>query len=176
MNAKPPPEILEAMGKLIDTRGAVLIAFAQVEWFLAKLIEVAATFDKYKNLDLSFSQDAEKRAQRLREILEVDGPLRKYADALQKPIDRVMSHAQLRHFCAHGLLVRPESMSLGSKMHFRMFKMFKGGELKEETLDLTIKEFTDKEKDLMAATKDFVAAIRKIWMELKLPALDDPTI
>jgi hypothetical protein len=169
------PEISDAMGKLIDTRGAVLIAFCQVEWFLAKLIAIAPTYDAYKKLDLSFSQDAEKRAQRLREILKADGPLKKYEQNLTQPLDQVMAFAELRNFCAHGLLVRPADVSLHSKMHFRMFRMYKGAELKEETLNLTIKEFTEKEQALMAATKKFVGVIRTIWQELKLPALDDPT-
>jgi hypothetical protein len=136
---------------------------------------IAATYDEYKQLDLSFTQDAEKRAERLRQILKVDGPLKKYADVLSKPLDEVMSFAELRNFCAHGLLVRPADFGLQSKMHYRMFRMYKGGELKEEMLDLTIKEYTEKEKALMAATKQFMQATRKIWQELKLPALDDPT-
>ena len=116
-----PPEISEAMGKLIDTRGAILIAFAQVEWFLAKLVAVAATYDHYKNLDLSFSQDAEKRAQRLREILDVQGPFSKYADSLKKSVDDVLSFAQLRNFCTHGLLVRPDDFRPDSKCIFGCF-------------------------------------------------------
>jgi hypothetical protein len=154
-----PQKISDAIGKLIDTRGAVLIAFCQVEWFLAKLVTVAATYDAYKQLDLTFTQDAEKRAERLRQILKVDGPLKKFADVLSKPLDEVMSFAELRNFCAHGLLVRPADFGLGSKMHYRMFRMYKGGELKEETLDLTIKEYTEKEKALMAASKKFMEAV-----------------
>src|SRR5690349_10530858 len=97
------PEISAAIGKLIDTRGAVLIAFCQVEWFLAKLVTVAATYDQYKKHDLSFSQDAARRASRLRKILKVDGPLKGYADVLLEPLNQVMSFVELRRFCAHGL-------------------------------------------------------------------------
>jgi hypothetical protein len=63
------PEASAAMGRLMDNRGAILIAFAQVEWFLAKLIVEASNFDQYKAIDLSFSQDAEKRAERVKKIL-----------------------------------------------------------------------------------------------------------
>jgi hypothetical protein len=122
-------EASEFADKLIDSRGGILMAFAQVEWYLAKLIAEASAYDEYKALDLSFSQDAEKRAERLKKILNVDGPFSPYADALNKSLDKVIAHVQLRTMSAHGLVVRPdpEDLSLSSKLHFRMFRMYKGG-------------------------------------------------
>ena len=47
-------EANEFIGKLMDNRGAILLAFAQVEWFLAKLIIEASKYEQYQAIDLSF--------------------------------------------------------------------------------------------------------------------------
>lgn len=166
------PEASATIDKLLDSRGGILIAFAQVEWFLAKLIVEASAFKEYKHLDLTFSQDAEKRAERLAVILATNGPFSPYAAELQKCIDRVIKYVPLRTMAAHGLMVRPDSLSLDTILHFRLFRMYRGGELKEETQDLTVKQYSDQAGDLSSAAKEFVAIVRKIWTELKLQNLD----
>ena len=166
------PEASEAMGQLMDNRGAILIAFAQVEWFLAKLIVEASNFDQYKAIDLSFSQDAEKRAERVKKILNVDGPFSPYSGTLIKAIDEVMTHIPLRTMSAHGLMVRPDTFELSARLHFRMYRMFKGGNLQEEKLNLTMKEYTDQSSSLTTAAREFVNIVRNIWKELNLDHLD----
>ena len=166
------PELSAVMDRLLDSRGGILIAFAQVEWSMAKLIVEASAFKEYRDLDLSFSQDAEKRAERLATILSTKGPLSPYADELQKCIDRVIKYVPLRTMAAHGLMVRPDSLTLDTAVHFRLFRMYRGGELKEETQDLTIKQYSDQASDLSSAAKEFIAIIRKIWTDLKLQNLD----
>jgi hypothetical protein len=162
------------MDKLLDTRGATLFAFAQVEWFLAKIILEAKAFEQYKSLDLSFTQDAEKRADRVKELLNVQGPFSPYADNLRKTIDEVLKSVDMRNFAAHGLFVRadPDDFSMSAPMHLRMFRMYKGGELVDGKLDLTMKEYTDRQVALTAAARDFITLVRKIWIELKLIQLD----
>lgn len=172
MKAMLSPEANEFVGQLIDNRGAILIAFAQVEWFLAKIIVEASSFDQYMALDLSFSQDAEKRAQRVQKILNVEGPFSPYAEALTKAIDSVMQNVNLRRMSAHGLTVRPDDLALSSPIHFRMYRMFKGGKLQEEKLDLTIKEYIDQASTLTNAAREFVNIVRSIWTELNLGHLD----
>ncbi|WP_448043879.1 hypothetical protein [Bradyrhizobium liaoningense] len=162
----------EFITKLMDSRGAIMLAFAQVEWFLAKLIVEASKYEQYQALDLSFSQDADKRAERLKKILNVDGPFSPYAKRLIKAIDEVMAHITLRTMSAHGLTVRPDSLGLSEKIHFRMYRMFKGGVLNEEKLDLTIKEYTDQAGALSTAARAFVQIVREIWGDLKLSGLD----
>jgi hypothetical protein len=165
-------EANEFIGKLMDNRGAILLAFAQVEWFLAKLIVEASKYEQYQAIDLSFSQDAEKRAERVKKILNVDGPFSPYSQKLTNAIDEIMEFVQLRTMSAHGLTVRPDSFDLSAPIHFRMYRMFKGGNLEEQKLDLTIKQYTDKSAALTRAARDFVRVIRTIWQDLKLPALD----
>lgn len=165
------PELSAIVDKILDSRGGILTAFAQVEWFSAKLIAEASAFDEYKAMDLSFTQDAEKRAERLKAILSTKGPLSPYADELLKCIDRVLKHVTLRTMAAHGLMVRPDSLALDSILHFRLFRMYKGGELKEETQELTIQQYSDMASDLSSTAKEFVALVRKIWTELKLKNL-----
>jgi hypothetical protein len=160
--------------KLLDTRGATILAFAQVEWFLAKIILEAKVFEQYSAVDLSFSQDAEKRATKVKELLDLEGPFSPYADDLRKTIDKVMEYVELRNFAAHGLVVRPDSgdTSLSSKLHFRMFRMYKGGKLDDASRELTIKEYTDEQVGLTKAAREFVGVVRKLWAELKLTQLD----
>ncbi|RDV01361.1 hypothetical protein DXH78_19250 [Undibacter mobilis] len=158
---------------MLDSRGGIILAFAQVEWFMAKLIVEAAGFEQYLHLDLSFTQDAAKRADRLTNILSTKGPISPYADELKSIIGRILKHENLRNFAAHGLLVRPDDITLDSKLHFRLYRMYKGGNLVEETLDLTLKEYTDQTSELTGAAREFITVVRKIWAELKLPPLDD---
>jgi hypothetical protein len=165
-------EASAAIDRLMDTRGATLIAFAQVEWFLAKIIIEAKAFKEYAALDLSFSQDAEKRADRVREVLKVKGPFSPYAKDLSGKIDDVLKFVELRNFSAHALLIRPDTFELSAPMRFRMFRMLKGGELKDGKLDLTIKEYTNQQAALTAAAREFVGVVRKIWNDLKLKHLD----
>ncbi|HTB03399.1 MAG TPA: hypothetical protein VK804_23265 [Bradyrhizobium sp.] len=162
------------MDKLFDARGGTLLAFAQVEWFLAKIILEAKEFEQYQGIDLSFSQDAEKRASKVEALLDVKGPFTPYADKLRSSLDEVMNFVELRGFAAHGLLVRPEpdNFSLSSPIHFRMFRMFKGGELIEGKLNLTMKQYTDQQTALSTAARKFVAVVRKMWVELELKQLE----
>jgi hypothetical protein len=84
--------------QILDARGNTILAFAQVEWFLAKIIIRSLsrqTFPEYCAVDLSFSQDADKRATVTKKISNVQGPFSPYANDLVKTIDTVV----LRH-CA----------------------------------------------------------------------------
>ena len=174
MNDKLSPEAAAYVAKLLDARGATILAFAQVEWFLAKIILEAKEFDQYSGVDLSFSQDAEKRATVLKKLLNVQGPFSPYADELRKAIDNVMKYVELRHFSAHGLIVRPDpgDISLSSKLHFRMYRMLKGGKLDEARRELTLKEYTDEQASLTKSAREFQDLVRKLWTDLKLKQLD----
>jgi len=68
--------------RIIDARGITISSYAQVEWYLAKLILEGKEYDQYQQIDLSFSQDAKTRADKIRAMLKVDGPLSPYADRL----------------------------------------------------------------------------------------------
>ena len=160
--------------KLTDARGYTILAFAQVEWFLAKIILEARAFDEYLGVDLSFSQDAEKRAAVLKKVLNVQGPFSPYADDLRKAIDNVMKYVELRSFSAHGLIVRPDpgDFSLSSKLRFRMYRMLRGGKLDDAHREFTLKEYTDEQAGLTKAAREFQDVVRKLWTNLKLKQLD----
>jgi hypothetical protein len=129
MSDQLSPEASALVGKILDYRGATILAFAQVEWFLARIILEAQAFDEYSGVDLSFTQDAEKRATVVKKVLNVQGPFSPYAGDLRKAIDNGMKYAELRNLSAHGLIVRPDpgDTSLGSKLVFRLYRMLKGG-------------------------------------------------
>jgi len=98
MSDQVSPEASAYVDNILDYRGATILAFAQVEWFLAKIILEAKAFDEYAGVDLSFSQDAEKRAAVVKKLLNVKGPFSPYADDLRKAIDNVMQYVELRIF------------------------------------------------------------------------------
>ncbi len=160
---------------IIDARGITISSYAQVEWYLAKLILEGKEYDQYQQIDLSFSQDAKTRADKIRAMLKVDGPLSPYADKLTKAMDDVLAHEELRNYAAHGLLVRPDpnDYSLSSKIHLRRFKMFKGGKLDDASRTLTLKEYTDEQVALTKAAKSFFSIVQRIWKDLGLKNLDE---
>jgi hypothetical protein len=168
------PEASAFMEKIVDGRGASILAFAQVEWFLAKIILEAKDRTEYKHLDLSFSQDAEKRAERVKAILGVQGAFTPYSDELRRTIDAILQYVDLRNYAAHGLLVRvdPNDFSLSSKLLFRMFRMYKDNKLVDGSRLLTLKDYTDEQAALTKAAREFVAVVRKIWVELGLKELE----
>jgi hypothetical protein len=174
MSAQLSPEASAFIQNLFDARGATLLAFAEVEWYLAKLILEARAIEQYKDLELSFTQDAEKRADRLKEVLNVEGPFSPYADELRKTVDEVMKAIELRTFAAHGLIVRvdPDDFSLSSKLHLRMFRMYKGGKLEDLTLKRTLQEYSEEQRALTKAAGAFGLVVRKLWIDLKLKQLD----
>jgi hypothetical protein len=174
MNDELSPEASAYVDKILDCRGATILAFAQVEWFLARIILEAKEFDEYSGVDLSFTQDAEKRAIVVKKLLNVQGPFSPYAGDLRKAIDNVMKYVELRNHSAHGLIVRPDpgDISLGSKLIFRLYRMLKGGKLEEVRREFTLKEYTDEQAGLTKAAREFQGIVRKIWTELKLKHLD----
>jgi len=101
MSGQLSPEASALVDKILDYRGATILAFAQVEWFLARIILEAGAFDEYTGVDRSFSQDAEKRAAVVKRLLNVQGAFSPYADELRKAIDNVMRYAELRNLSAH---------------------------------------------------------------------------
>lgn len=161
--------------RVIDARGATISSYAQVEWYLAKLILEGKEYDQYRQIDLSFSQDAKTRADKIKAMLKVDGPLSPYADKLTKAMDDVLAYEELRNYAAHGLLVRPDpnDYSLSSKIHLRRFKMFKGGRLDDASRILTLKEYTDEQEALTKAAKNFFLTMQRIWKDLGLKNLDE---
>jgi hypothetical protein len=174
MSEQLSAEAATYVDKILDYRGATILAFAQVEWFLARIILEAKEFDQYAGVDLSFSQDAEKRATVVKKLLNVDGPFSPYADDLRKAIDNVMKYGELRNFSAHGLIVRPDpgDTSLSSKLYFRMYRMLKGEKLDAVHREFTLKEYTDEQADLTKAARNFHNIMKKIWTDLKLKQLD----
>lgn len=168
------PEASALVDKILDYRGATILAFAQVEWFLARIILEAETFDEYAGVDRSFSQDAEKRAGVVKKLMNVQGPFSSYADELRKAIDNVMKYAELRNLSAHGLLIRPdpEDTSLDSKLVFRLYRMLKGGQLDEVRREFTLKEYTDEQAGLTKAAREFKGVVQKMWTDLQLKQLD----
>ena len=161
--------------RIIDARGVTIMSYAQVEWFLAKLILEGREFEQYQQIELSFSQDARTRADKVKSMLKVDGPYSPYASKLTKVMDDVLAFEELRNFAVHGLLVRPDpgDTSLGSKIHLRRFKMLKGANLEDASRTLTLKEYTDEQEALAKAARNFVAIVRKIWAELGLKNLEE---
>ena len=160
--------------KLLDARGYTILAFAQVEWFLAKIILEAKEFDQYSGVELSFSQDFEKRASMVKKLLNVDGPFSAYAGDLRRAIDNVSKYVDLRNFSAHGLIVRldPDDFSLSSRLRFRMYRMLKGANLDDAQREYTLKEYTDEQASLTKAAKEFEDIVRRLWTELTLIQLD----
>ncbi|MGJ5119427.1 hypothetical protein [Bradyrhizobium oligotrophicum] len=163
------------MQRIIDSRGATLMSYAQVEWYLAKLIIEGKSYDQYQHMKLSFSQDAKTRADTIKSMLKVDGPFSPYGDRLIKAMDDVLSHEELRNYAAHGLLVRPDpdDCSLGAKIHLRRFKMLKGGNLEDANRTLTLKQYYDEQESLVGAAKAFCSVVRGIWKDLNLKNLDE---
>lgn len=160
--------------QIIDARGVTIMSYAQVEWFLAKLILEGKEYEQYQHIELSFSQDAKTRADKVKAMLKVEGPYSPYADKLTKAMDEVLAFEELRNYAAHGLLVRPDpnDTSLSSKIHLRRFKMFKGGQLEDASRTLTLKEYTNEQEALAKAARTFVSIVRKIWKELGLKHLE----
>ncbi|MHC6151511.1 hypothetical protein ACVSQB_06910 [Bradyrhizobium elkanii] len=99
---KPNPETTSAarqlsteanafIQRIIDARGVTISSYAQVEWYLAKLILEGKEYDQYKQIDLSFSQDAKTRADKIKAMLKVDGPLSSYRWVRPTPSKRMAS-------------------------------------------------------------------------------------
>lgn len=163
----PTPAQLLDIEKLIDARGGVLGLFAQVEWFLAKLLLEAQHYPAYASIDLSFSEHVEKRAQKVRTLLSAEGPYTPYCHDLLTALDKVMEFHELRNFSAHGVLIHQYREGV-FHLHFRMYRMFKGGDLKEGFKHYTLPSYLEEVRQLGSSARQFVKAVHKLASDLGL--------
>lgn len=158
--------------QFLINRGTILTSFAQVEWFMAKILVEAHAFPEYANLNLDFSIQAETRAKKLRVLFEAEGPLRKYRDTLIPLVDEVMGYSETRNFMAHGVSIGTPSEKHGITFRVKMFKQMKGGEDHEGKIDFTIEQLGDESKALSAAAVQFIRQVRTIWQDLGMKNFD----
>ncbi|WP_354115648.1 hypothetical protein [Bradyrhizobium sp. LA7.1] len=163
-NTSRPPQKSEEIVKMMQLRGATMVAYANFEYFLARLLYEASRLASYKNLDLSFSENADRRVLRLKSVLATDGPLSQYSADLSPSIDAVLEAAEFRNFAAHGVMIH--SIEDGTSMiSSLMYKMFKGGNLAEGKMRFTMDEYLHHTQMLTASVKQFVSIVRRIWAD-----------
>lgn len=160
------------MEQFLLSRGCILTAFGQVEWFMAKLLIEAHAYAEYKNLNLDFSIQAETRAKKLRVLLGEEGPLKKYESTLIPLVDEVMSYAEIRNFMAHGVCVTTPSNEHSILFRVKMFKRMPGADDHEGKIDFTVDQLAGQTKALSTATVAFVHQVRLIWQELGMKNFD----
>lgn len=165
-----PPEAEADITRMMDLRGAILIAFANFEYFLARLIVEASRMGSYRHIDLSFSENADRRAARLKSVLNEAGPLSQYSAELRPAIDAVLEFSEFRNFAAHGVTIHSFQNDAFTVNCF-MYKMFKGGNLAEGSARWTMDEYLRHTVALTASVKAFTVIIKRIWAQLALPKL-----
>jgi hypothetical protein len=55
---------------------------------------------------------------------------------------------------------------LSSKLHLRMFRMYKGGKLEDLTLERTLMEYSEEQRALTKAAGAFGLVVKKLWNDL----------
>ena len=84
-------------------RGKVINGFAQLEFFLADLIDRANGCPEYQALQGQLPMGVANRAIRVRALLAQEGRLSPWRDQILAIIDFVLGLEEVRHYLSHGL-------------------------------------------------------------------------
>ena len=177
MTIKRTPENDEIMQEFVFQRGMILTCFAQIEWFLGKLLIEAHAHPNYAEQDLSFSITVERRIKRVRRLFEVPGPFHEFHDRMSAVLDELETNIETRNFMAHGVMISSAHPTHGIVFRMRMFTAFKGGKEADGKMDFVLSQLVNDTKAISDTTKRFIAIVREIAarhsLEVFYPEFED---
>lgn len=150
------------MEQMLIQRGMILTCFAQIEWFLGKMLIEAHAHREYGDQDLSFSINIEKRIRLVRQLLKAEGPYHEFNERMTTILDQLEGYIELRNFMAHGVLISSFHETHGVVFRMRMFKAFKGGEEAEGIMDFSISKLVNETKSISDTAKNMIKIVRQI--------------
>ena len=177
MTIERTPENDRIFEEFLFHRGMILTCFAQVEWFLGKLLIEAHAHPEYASQNLSFSINIERRIKLLRRLFAASGPFHGFDDRVSAVLDELETYVEKRNFMAHGVLISALNPKHGIVFRLRMFKAFKGGEEAEGKMDFTLDQLIKETKAISTTTKRFIEVVREIAnlhsLEVFYPKFED---
>jgi hypothetical protein len=111
----------------VFTRGSIITSYAHIEYLLADFCLQAWKRSEYTHLRGVFPYKTESRIRAVRKLLESDGPLKLYCEALQPVLDDLLDFEEIRHFVAHGVMVVKATPPTGARIEYQLFRTTKEG-------------------------------------------------
>ena len=116
------------LSRAAEHRGRIITSYAQVEHLLADIVVRCRVLPEYAKLPKPFPFRLETRIARVRQMVNMPGPLSAYAAPFEAIITDLARYAELRHFMARGLLIVSTTSSGAHLLEYRMYRVTKDGE------------------------------------------------
>lgn len=123
MNSREPTAYQRYVIRAADElRGAIIGRYAEVEFFLGDIVVRCQALPEYATLPDTFPYKPSKRPGRVRQLLELPGPLTAYKEALERAMSELEVFEELRHFLAHG---HQELTTRGDSWHQLSYNLYR---------------------------------------------------
>jgi hypothetical protein len=162
---------------MVADRGWCINSFAQVEYLLGDLLWQAASMPEYAAAAVPFPLNADKRAEKVRELLELSGPFEAYGADLREIVERWESLREGRLFFAHGYASFFSTPAGDALMQIRRFvpppKGSKGAQMGRDVLRVRPAELAEARRVWAKLANDAALLFHRIHEDLGLERPDD---
>ena len=152
-------------------RGAVIQAWAHVEFMATDLVMRAKRLPEYAAADLAFKYRFEGRIAELKRLLTHPGPLDSHKAAILEHLDGMDRFETHRHFMAHGLMtVRTpgDDDEDESQINLRLYNRVKGGRLEMGHMPTDLQQMQNLAMDIGEASNKIVGPLARAVVDLGL--------
>lgn len=151
----------------IYLRGLFIQRYAAVEFSVTHLLMMCRQHPDYNHLgDLPFKLSS--KLKRLEIILDMDGPVKGFADKLRFLMSLFVQLEEDRHFLVHGLMATKLNNQGKRIIAFRLYD-HRGGVVHAGELNMPIEKLDDLAGLLHPASSDFSALVSKIGRQALFP-------
>ncbi|MDP3736501.1 MAG: hypothetical protein Q8R02_03870 [Hyphomonadaceae bacterium] len=166
MSRAPPPNAQEFVTVSHSFRGAIVNAYAQVEFMLADLVARCRQLPDYASEISKLPYGVEARAKAIKKLCAMAGPLNQFQNDLVPIADKLLALEEDRHFLTHGFAICEHDKQGNVRLVFRRFVPRSGDEWTPAHRNFT----PDELKHLQQTTTVFVSTaletFRRVHVEL----------
>ena len=152
---------VQVVDAMVADRGWCMTSFASIEYLLGDLVWQAANLPAYSSVAVPFPVSADGRAKKVRELLEVAGPLDPYRQPLLEVLQQWETLQEGRLYFAHGHTAFFYTRDGAALMQFRRFVQPPRGSRGQPVT-----------RDVLHVRPAELAEARRIWTELSQRATD----
>lgn len=151
-------------------RGVFIHRYSGVEHSVTELLLRAGARDEYKSLG-NVPYPWPKKLQRLKDMIDIPGPLKPYASPIQKMMSAFVTIERHRHVLAHSIMSHDVRKNDNRALYFKSHDWV-GGTLGEVILEISIDELIIMTQDLGPISRDFPKLVAKIFREVDLQPIE----